>query len=162
MDDIIVYLIFIAFALLSRLLGKKKEPKGPPEGSGGGPAEPRRPQKTPSFEELLREFSGEGEEKQPAPATHEKYEEEEYDNYEEQYVRDEEAREVYNKSINQAKDLKTIDELVDYDKIKTKLDESSEPAEQKNTLADQIRNQLKNPDEVKKAVIYSEILQRKY
>jgi hypothetical protein len=162
MDDIIVYLIFIAFALLSRLLTKKKDPQKP-AGSGRPEGESERPQKQVSFEDLLREFTGEGDEqRKPASAPYNTYEEEEYENYEEQNLRDEEAREVYSKSIHQAKNLKTIDELVDYDKIKTKLSDIPEPEKQKYTLADEIRNQLKNPDEIRKAVIYSEILQRKY
>lgn len=162
MDDIIVYLIFIAFALLSRLLGKKKEPHKP-SGSGRPKGEPDPPKKHVTFEDLLREFTGEAEaEKKPASIPHDQYEEEGYENYEEQYERDEEARELYNKSVSQAKDLKTIDELVDYDNVKTTLDMNHEPTEEKNTLADNIRNHLKNPDEIKKAVIYSEILQRKY
>lgn len=178
MDDIIIYLIFLGFALLSRLLTKKKDPAAPPkrprtqeereEEYGGG-------QRPKSFEELLREFS---EEREPEPTVRERkpepvseytsYEDEPYqtaESYEEEYLRDEEAKEVYEKSVNQAKNLKTIDELVDYDTVKTKLDSGKfDPYSKKDrsTLADQIRNDLQKPDEVRKAVIYAEILQRKY
>ena len=177
MDDIIIYLIFLGFALLSRLLTKKKDPAVPPkrtrsqEGAeeeyGGG-------QRPKSFEELLREFTEEREpeppvrERRPEPVTeYTSYEDEPYqtENYEDEYLRDQEAKEVYEKSVKQAKNLKTIDELVDYDTVKTKLDtDKFDPysTQEKSTLADQIRNDLQKPDEVRKAVIYAEILQRKY
>lgn len=168
MDDIIIYLIFLAFALLSRFLTKKKKDQAPPPTQG--PRSEQGPEKSyerpKSFEELLREFS-EGPQEAPRGAEPEEEYEHAYEEegYEEEYSRDEEAREVYDRSVKQAKNLKTIDELVDYDQVKTTLDEKKfKPydVEKKESLADSIRRDLQNPHEVRKAVIYAEILNRKY
>ena len=174
MDDILVYLIFIAFAILSRILTKKKEPQGPPSGQGSDYSDdrPQRPQKQVSFEDLLKEFTGEAEKQQhrpvpvEEPTRYKSYEDDKYEveNYEEQYERDEEAKKVYQRSVRQAKKLKTIDEQVDFEKMNTKLAEVYDPyhEKKKDTIADDIRKQLQNPEQVKRAVILSEILNRKY
>ena len=168
MDDIIVYLIFLAFALLSRFLTKKKGDASPPPAQGRSQRQDNegRPSERPkSFEELLSEFT---EQKEPETQRKRQYEEVdtyEEENYEERYSRDEEAKEIYQESVKKAKGLKTIDELVDYDKIKTKLDQDKFDPYSKvrqDTLADKIRKDLQNSHEVRKAIVYSEILKRKY
>lgn len=169
MEDIIVYLVFVAFALLSRFLSKKKNPaegKSRPQNTQQGKSK-----RQPSFEELLREFTeGPQETKEPEPTQptreYQTMEGQTYEtqNYDTLYTNDEEARAIYEKSIKESEKLKTIDELVDYDKVKTKLDhfEAYDTDEKGTTYAERLRKELQKPDEIKKAIIYSEILNRKY
>ncbi|MGK7388836.1 MAG: hypothetical protein ACNS60_00730 [Candidatus Cyclobacteriaceae bacterium M2_1C_046] len=150
---------------------KKKEQAPPPqEGPSSQQDRERSYERPKSFEELLREFSEGPQEAKRQEEPQEEYmsyedEEEDVESYEDEYARDQEAREVYDRSVKQAKNLKTIDELVDYDQVKTKLEiDKFDPyaIKKKNTLADSIRRDLQKSNEVRKAVIYAEILNRKY
>jgi hypothetical protein len=165
-ESIIFYIIAAVIYVISRLL--KKKPEQPQQ----GPQPRQGPEKRPmSFEDILRELSGEEAvaEEEPYKQAPEKsrsqevveeieeYPSEDYEEY------DDEAKSVYHKSVSQAKDLKTIDQLVDYNQPREKiLKEDEGTTVKKSSGAAQIARMLKNKNEAKKAIILSEIIQNKY
>ncbi len=154
--EVIIYLVFLAVALLGRLLGKKK-PQQPASSQKSKPARPAK-----SFEELLEEFTmGESEpeisETRPAnPSTPE---------------RRSAPRESVESSFAPPQDdfqfesqdkLKTLDEMVDINNLRTTsklapVEEIEEEVEETD-----LHELLKDPEEARKAIILSEILNRKY
>lgn len=158
--ELILYIVFVVIALLIRVLkGKKENAPPPPQQSSNNSGE--RPQKTLTFEELLREFTGDEAQREQRPqetyADHDEYEDEE------EYVDDDEVKETYERSVRQAKELKTLDEQVDLKKpITTAHHFKGYEQEEENTLASDILETLKDADGAKKAIILSEIINRKY
>ncbi|ELR70914.1 hypothetical protein C900_03349 [Fulvivirga imtechensis AK7] len=121
-----------------------------------------------TFEELLREFTGEQQpqprqQPQPKAPTRETV----YESYEDEpswdsRVSDDEAKETYNRSVREAKKLKTLDELVDLDQPIQSGHFRGYEIKEEDTIADDILNTLQDADGAKRAIILSEIINRKY
>lgn len=158
--EILIYIVFIAIAIISRLLksnkNRSKAPSAPPQ-QRETPSQ--RPGGAKSFEELLREFTGENTSTEPRSL---ETVETEYESYE-HIPSDDEIRETYERSVNQAKKLKTLDEQVDLEDIRTKSKYfADDEMKEENSVASDILESLKDPDGARRAVILSEIINRKY
>lgn len=164
--ELILYIIFIVIAILSRVLKARKENNSPTTTSDQGEsmdAPPKKTEKTLTFEELLREFTGEDtshrQEQKPQPQY---TREEEGYSYEEEYA-DDEIRETYSRSVNEAKKLKTIDELVSLDEPLERMEHFKQyETEEENTVASEVLEMLQEEEGARKAIILSEIINRKY
>lgn len=164
--ELIIYLIFIAFAILSRFLKKKKEDNAPPQADSMDETSQRPSQKQMTFEELLREFTGE-QQPQPQPQPKAPARETIYESYEDEpswdsRVSDDEAKETYSRSVREAKKLKTLDELVDLDQPISSGHFKGYEIEEEENIADDILHTLQDADGARKAIILSEIINRKY
>ncbi|MDW3191155.1 MAG: hypothetical protein R8G66_02285 [Cytophagales bacterium] len=165
-----VYLAFAAIYLISRAM-KKKEPEKKPRSplQTADEQSPRR--KAPaSFEELLKEFTEEHERQeteerqteepvvQPvsSPARPTLQEEIRLEG-EKRHFADDESRAIYERSIQEAEGAHISYERDEHFKMKR-----FERQEEENEIASELRNMLKSPSEAKKAVILSEILNRRY
>ena len=161
MDDlsIILYIVIGIIYLLSRVFRSKETPPQVPDeemqeeyeqSQGRPPKEKRKPS---TFEELLREFSGETEiQEKPkkdfkqSPATPD-LKQQKADAMERM---DDEIREVYEKSISQKGELKTIDELVEIKDTKKKVQVIDIKSKEKKKLkASKYARMLKNKDDIK-------------
>ncbi|MGM0580825.1 MAG: hypothetical protein ACQETL_09110 [Bacteroidota bacterium] len=181
MEDykILIYIVLSILYFLFRGSRKKKKPvtrkKAQPQTAEQNTAEQRKPK---SFEELLAELSGEnqdqsettqredeeilsdGDEIKPLSEQvderpmHQEVSQEDYENA------DETLKELYKKGER----LKSIDELVDIDKVATQSNRFKEFEDEKedNPFAREIREGFSDPESAKKAIVYAEILNRKY
>jgi hypothetical protein len=108
--ELIIYLIFLAVALLSRFL-KKKKPTGP---ATSDTQRPRRPAK--SFEELLEEFTN----PEPEPASNREVSREEPARAPDPEMEEERVPIPDSDfSFEPQEKLRTLDELVDINKTRT-------------------------------------------
>ncbi|MEL7002474.1 MAG: hypothetical protein AAFN93_07035 [Bacteroidota bacterium] len=154
--QIILYIVFIAIALLSRLLkAKKPEPKRPVQ----DPSDTSEPI---SFEDLLKEFTGE------KPRTETVLEEAdqslEYVDYEteERHYDDDRALETYRTATAGADKFKTLDQQVELNVDRPLFGHFDEYDDEEETNTNDLVTMLKDEDGIRKAVILSEILKRKY
>jgi hypothetical protein len=179
MDDLELY-IYIALALIyffSRAFRKKKRVKPPQSTQRTSSDDAQRPaartEKPLTFEDLLREFTGQKEEKafegeeiiemgedvlndqrydyteDNLSDTNTGYNQDTYKNYEEIY--------------GSSKNLKTLDEQVSLDTRGRKRFDTYKIKESENIhVAQRFREILKNKNTVKDAIILKEILDRKY
>ena len=169
MEDykIVWYILAAVIYFLTR--GKKKKAPASRPGSENNPS-PQAPAK--SFEDLLKEITGDGQvvENERKPAQEEVASpvievespvEERRLEGEKRAFADEESRKVYEESIKRAEgfDLKYEQDEHYHEPRLFKGEEASE--EEQYTFADEIRDGL-STDEARKAIIYSEILNRKY
>lgn len=163
-ETIIIWIVIAAITLISRLLkGNKQQPE---QGEYQGDRPQRRPV---SFEDILRELSGEEavaekEEYKPVPEKPRSREiVEEAENRAGQKLEqwDDEVKTTYERSVSSAKNLKTIDQLVDYNEPREKILKEEQVVTKKASGAAKIAQMLKNKSEARKAIILSEIIQRK-
>ena len=174
--EILVFLAFAAFSLLSQFLKKKKkavtrapEDEGRPNfGQDGDPPvtarPPRRrkvrPQPTPtSLEDILRELTG-----QPADV-----EEEEEDDYElPPYLQEKEEigapppPELVDRTSPAPKKITDKISLDDDEKLIKPINVKTSVKRNKQSLGASVAQSLRNPKSAKRAIILSEILQRKH
>jgi len=154
MDDIqlLIYIVFVVIALLSRILGKKKKQR-PAREEDYEEAE-QEPQV--SFEDLLREFTQKREDAQEEKQVVERpvvVEEAPTSDL----PSDEEIEKRFRESVLAAErdehkmDFKHLDHFKNY-----------EVEEEENELAREVREMLQDPDGMAKAVLVSEIINRKY
>ena len=161
-----VYVIIGAIYLISRAMKKKEpenqKPRSPLETEDEvGPA-----RKAPaSFEDLLREFSQEQQETprrtvqeadvvdDPKPAVEETIRLE----GEKRHFADEESRAIYERSIQEAEGAHISYERDEHFKMK-----GLEKEESHNEFASDLKKMLQSPTDAKKAVVLSEILNRRY
>lgn len=164
MDDIqtILYIAIGIIYLVARAL-KRKKPQMPPVDPGEQVPEAeesteRRPQrKRPlSFDELIKEISGQAAEPEPEP-------EPEPDRHRRPLVSDTDAQATYEKSIDQAKRIrkKGVASHAKMERIRLFQDQDEKVTE-RNYLAEDIADSLKNNWDIKKAIVINEILTRKY
>ncbi len=170
MDEIqiLLYILFIVIAVLSRAFSKKKKQsqgQPPPTASNRPSRQAETPSKKPvSFEDLLREFTGEAETTtSPDP----EYENDLRDEYEEKVPSfdDNTVAETYRKSIDQARDIKTLDETVDLEDIQIgsgRFDEFRIPEEDEGGNLNEYLEVFNDIEGSRKAIVLGEILQRKY
>jgi len=163
-DGFIFYIVLAAIALLSQLLKKRKTARNiPPPSQGGASAKPRK--KPFSFDDILKEFEAEIlEKKQP-----------EKEAYQQEPVREVQIEEVKKPQVggsakersseyssyegNSYETLETDDEDISSKIKKYRRDEHYAIAEENLHPIAQI---LHEKDGAKKAIILSEILNRKY
>jgi hypothetical protein len=179
MDDLELY-IYIALGViyfLSRAFRKKK-PAAPPQNQRNSDSrsdydQTSKKEKPVSFEDLLREFTGQKEE--PVYEYEEENEDSDASYVEDSYYQEEEqARKKYKTTedveyksyeemYNVSQDLKTLDEQVDLEMTKKKRFEEYKIEGGVNIhTAKRFRELLQNKDSIKDAIILKEILDRKY
>lgn len=160
MDEIqlIIYIVFGIIYFLFRSLGKKNQSKQPRQNAEQ--EQGRRPKRTKTFEELLRELSGEvTEEEEPY------YEQEKQVNQVNDWSEQDETS--YLREMEEKADrYKTLDEQVDLEDDSSLsvglLKDNDESESVYSGFASQIATDLKDPEEIRKAIVMSEILNRKY
>lgn len=161
--ELIIYLIFLAIIFLSRLLKK------PSQKSSGTPPQqqsqrPQRPAK--SFEELLEEFTGQTGEREEV--MEEEYSEREPEEEAPSYQAPEELRryhEVPDYSTNYESyggELKTLDEMVDINEVRTTTKITSADEEDEVQPGTEWQDMLRDPGDARRAIILSEIIRRRY
>lgn len=150
--QLILYLIFGVIYVISRFM-KNKNKQTPQVGQER--YEDNTPKRSPaSFEDLLKEFTGEHvEEKQ----IEEKKEKQSYE-FEENTPSDNEIDEVYQKSIQEAEPLEA--DSLRHDVEFKRFNEFK--IEEESGLLDEILDDLSDENGLKKAVIFKEILDKKY
>ena len=158
-----IYLVFGAIYLITRVMKKKK-----PEEAPHSPLEtaddnyPKR-QAPSSFEELLQEFTEQREEKEE-PAIREeavKSSPVEVDTRlegERRHFADEESRQIYERSIQEAEGADISYERDEHFKVNRAASEH----ERSHEIGSSLKSMLRNPGSARKAVILAEILNRKY
>ena len=162
------YIIAAVIYFLTRSKKKKQQPKRSTSRPGTENQPPKGQPK--SFEELLKEITEgrtvEEEEveptfsQEPVVIREEDREESIRLEGEKRTFADDESRRVYEESIKMAEGADIAFEPDD-DYRKSTLFKGSKEEEEERTIADEIRDGL-STDEAKKAVIYSEILSRRY
>ena len=158
MDDIqtILYIIIAVIYILSRVLKKKKPPpveeQEKMESMESGPEAQTAPPKPPpiTFQDLLRDFEGrtkpkkQKKEEPPPPAPE---------------LRDEEVKATFERSIEAAKKVKKFDIQGD---LKNFAFEAYEIEEKGEGKAAELVEMLRNPQDIKNAIILKEILKTKF
>ncbi len=171
------YIIAAVIYFLTRSKKKKRTSSGrsdqPRPGTENSPPQPS---SSKTFDELLREVTGETQLGLPRPieqtpieiAKEEKQKEEVEDSFrlegERRAFADDESRKIYEASIKQAAgyDIKfQPDEHFKESGLFEKGKQASGVGEEEYTIADEIRDGFSS-DEARKAIIYSEILNRRY
>ncbi|MFP4090441.1 MAG: hypothetical protein ACLFUB_16310 [Cyclobacteriaceae bacterium] len=189
--QIILFIIFALFSLISSLLKKRKKqqaetrkpkeeteadtrrPRRRPEVSPLDEPEPRRRREQPAtFEEILRELTGE------SPLERRAREEEEEDDYENPFAerkakeaaeeakqKMEEKANSFGKSVQQARGAQKISDKIDFEQdISSRRLEVKKVkvGKKKRGAAADIAKSLKDPQSARKAIILSEIIKPKY
>ncbi|MTI20391.1 hypothetical protein E1176_05095, partial [Fulvivirga sp. RKSG066] len=155
MDDIqlILYIIFAVIAILSQVFKakNKQQPKAPQQNDQEDYADDRRSQPQ-SFEDLLKEFTGEKDVKE-----HKEWQEQSAEDFNQD---DDEIRRVYEDSVQDAKNLKTIDELVDLgdDRHTGNFQHFRGYEEDEEDEQSEYVRMLQDAEGAKKAIILSEIV----
>lgn len=154
MDDIqiVVYIIFVLFAIISRALKKKKEVPN----KKARPASNQEPQKAPmSFEELLREFTEEPK-RAPEPEVSEVIDYEDFD-----YKDETEIQRIFEESVAASKKYEEASYSDDrHTGNFTHFEGYSE--EDTDEEESEYAKLLQDDESAKRAIILSEILNRKY
>ncbi len=173
MDDIQfwLYLAFAAIYFITRMMKKKNAPE-PTQGDEREPVHTERRNKPVSFEDLLKEFTEgkqEPEREVPEPVEarqlvkeREWVEQQKPKEFEEGRTRrfaDEESRRVYQESIKLAEGADL--EFKRDEHFKSKMQREQDEGDGQSLGAD-IKSMLQDTNSAKKAVILSEILNRKY
>ena len=173
MDDIQfwLYLAFAAIYFITRMMKKKNAPE-PTQSAEEKSEHPERRTRPVSFEDLLKEFTEGKQESEPeAPRPVEarqlvkerewvaQQKPKEFEEGRTRRFADEESRRVYEESIRLAEgsDL----EFKRDEHFKSKMQRQQDEGDQQSLGAD-IKSMLQDADSAKKAVILSEILNRKY
>lgn len=163
MDDIqlIIYIALIAFGLISRLLKSKKN--APPKRQKAKAPEPKAeqpPGQTFSFEELLKEFT---ETKEPKPAPPPVTPVTTLPDSREHPLRnDDEVLQTYEKAVRKSPHYEKEPLNASYRKVVDPSKSEDYPDNKKEAEEDRWATWLRNPDSARKAIILSEIINRKY
>lgn len=164
MDDIqlLIYILLIGFGLFSRFLkakGKKAKPPKQPRADGETQERPV------TFEELLKEFTGEAKEtpREVKPVEIEEPNSPQTPPTPSYEYEDDEIKERYESSVQKAAEIKTINELVDLEEggQKIKFDHFEAYDEQEKEESEFVKF-LRMKDGARKAIILGEILNRRY
>ena len=170
MEDNKIWFYIIAAIIYFFTRRKKKKSQQPT----AAPTESKRPQqdkKPVSFEDLLKEITEGREEEAPQAEVIEKKHESVYEEEIEQerntgkrHFADAESRRIYEQSIAHAAEVDSAHDHAfepDDDYVSKKMFKGLE-VEEDSTLADEIREGLQGSGNARKAIIYSEILNKKY
>ena len=177
MDDIQfwIYIIFAIIYFVGKNFKKKAQEQQKPRPRPNSPSEPQGdyPQRPVTFEDLLEEITGRRS-AQPAPSRQREdipavparevkmkadIEIEEEGNR--RAFADEESKRVYEESIKKAEGFELAYQQDEHYQTR-KLFNDRPDRTTENEFASEIKSMLKNGDSARKAVILSEILQRKY
>lgn len=165
--EIILYIIFAAVAILSRVLKKKDSTPPKPRRRPSQSNNPQQSQSKPqpkSFEDLLREFTDGAETTRQQPEEMEVLESIE-NSYEYDAIDDVEAEKVYKESVLEAERLKTIDEMValgDEERHTGNFRHFKGYEEDEEEEEHEILEFLRQEDGPRKAIILSEVLNKRY
>ncbi len=155
MDDIqiVLYIIFVLFAIVSRALKKKKQAPLKKVRQRQEPQEDQGSEKQLTFEELLREFT---EEKQPEPKVETVKEEQYFDTRD-----DDEIKRVYEESIRASEAYQSKEHSDDRHTGNFQHFEhySEEDLEEEES---EIAKLLRDPESARNAIVLSEVLNKKY
>lgn len=192
--EVIIYIVFAIIYFVVRMLKKKQQPPDATErdfeqeaGQGGQPTSER----PVSFEDLLRELTGQKQPQQASPPpeeprapgrnqrrafqfpsdgdnyedVHEEWEDKDVAVLKEgsttRVFADEESKRIYEQSISQVKSQE--DELgKQLEKAKSRFKEFEIQEEETSAVREEIVEMLQSSEGAKKAIILSEILNRKY
>ena len=180
MEDIqlIIYIIFLVFYLIFKALQKKKEPPTRnPEQAEQIPERKRKPAM--SFEDMLKEFTGESfipedqeaekevkPQRKPVTAPYvesERKEEKETEYFTYEKETDDRTRQVYEESIKHGDKAQTLDERINLKDLDIgKVELVVEEDEEKATITNEYLEMFSSTEEAKKAFVMSEIFNRKY
>ena len=155
--ELIIYIVFVLVAILSRAL-KKKKPQAPPQTDNQEQSEP---QPSLTFEDLLKEFQQKTTPKPAEPA----YVEESKPVERVEYFKgdDSEIQDIFEKSVNQAKNSQgSSDSIKERERPVFEHFEAFDEKVEDNEFAKEIHSMLTSPDSAAKAIILSEIINRKY
>lgn len=165
--EIIFFIIFVVFSILSSLLNRKKKSAGPPpaQGESDQPGTPRR-KKPFSFEDILREFEAEAMGK-PMPDQEEEVLAPERER--EEYRSPKKDRPVYAQSAEEFPSVYETYEGTSYEnldetleKVMEKNDQLARETEVDERVPNEYAEILNDPDNLKKAFVMKEILDRRY
>ncbi len=160
---IILYIIFFVIYILAKTLKKPKPKHTPPKPRPNIDAEAHEAEPTMTFEGIFRELTVDKKKEKPAKVINEVEELE--SSY---YPSDDEIQEVYKESLIQAEKSKTQEQIVrDNAKKKRTAPLKSEKfsayeVKEITSLASELGEMLKNPEDARKAIVLKEILDRKY
>jgi len=161
---IILYIVFFIIYILAKTLKKSPSKQSPKKPRPKIDAEAHEAEPTITFENMFRELTDSKKKDQPEPSEVIK----EVKEFDSEYPSDDEIQEVYKESVIQADKSKTLEEIV-REKAKRKrppVEESDRFSAYKIverlTLASELGEMLKNPEDARKAMVLREILDRKY
>ena len=140
----IIYIIFVIIWILSRVLRKKKPKAQTPAGA----PPPTKPSRDVTFEDLLREFGADipKQEKAPKPEP------------QPVLVSEREKEPPYRHSIESVEQFDPYLNVDEKEKLKFERSEHYKIQQQENNFA----QKLSNPENIVDAIIFNEILKRKY
>ncbi|HHP7242352.1 MAG TPA: hypothetical protein ACFCUD_11790 [Cyclobacteriaceae bacterium] len=168
--EILIYLIFGIIYFLSRAFRKKRTKTPQPTQAT---EETQREKRPASFEELLEEFTSKKDQETEEEDQDDEYKPVFQETSEREKDRDEkrrpsshedaESKQVFEDSIKEAKRYFQSDDDSEKSLLKDKsFDDIYHKKKKDNKLAKEIRNSLRDPNGARKAIIYSEILKRRY
>ncbi len=182
MDDIfqiLIYLFFFAIYGISQLLKNRRKNNRPtidqPEGNPNQvPRQDTRPSQPKSFEDVIRELMGDRPVEQERPRE-EPPVRQQTRNRQSQRKRSREIQseayetgsDTYQQAVDEARNMEKLDDRIDLENldkfIKPAMPATLDgPSKKKKKFINDIRKSLSSPDSAKKAIILSEILNRKY
>ena len=159
---IILYIIFFVIYILAKTLKKPKPKHTPPKPRPNIDAEAHEAEPTMTFKDIFRELTVDKKKEKPVKVINE------VEELESSYPSDDEIQEVYKESLIQAEKSKTQEQIVrDNAKKKRTAALKSEKfsayeVEEITSLASELGEMLKNPEDARKAIVLKEILDRKY
>jgi len=157
--DIILYIIIFVIYILAKTLKKPKPKHTPPKPRPNIDAEAHEAEPTMTFEGIFRELTVDKKKEKPGPVKVINEVEELESSY---YPSDDEIQEVYKESLIQAEKSKTLEQIV-HDNSKKKrvaiLESekfSAYRVEEITSLASELGEMLKNPEDARKAIVLKE------
>ncbi len=159
---IILYIIFFVIYIYAKTLKKPKPKHTPPKPGPNIDAEAHEAEPTITFEDIFRGLTVDKKKEKPVKVINE------VEELESSYPSDDEIQEVYKESLIQAEKSKTQEQIVrDNAKKKRTAALKSEKfsayeVKEITSLASELGEMLKNPEDARKAIVLKEILDRKY
>ncbi len=182
MDDIqtLLYIVIGLIYFLSRSFGKKKKPQNRPQQQSPEQQQQKTGKKPMTFEELLEEFTRDAQGQNKKEEVEEDFEEEvdlpkkqtSYKTIEEvddeiaepatRRFADDESRRIYEESVRGAKTYEKAGSLFDNQEKSRFAGYAKAEESKQNEIAKDVKAMLQDADDAKRAIILSEILNRKY
>ncbi len=160
---IILYIVIFVIYILAKTLKKSPAKQSPKRPRPNIDAEAHEVEPM-TFEDMFRDVTVDKKREKPEPVEDIK----EVKKFDSDYPSDDEIHEVYKESLIQADKSKTLEEIV-REKAKEKRPPvveserfSAYKVEERFTLASELGEMLKNPEDARKAIVLKEILDRKY
>ena len=161
---IILYIVLFVIYILAKTLKKSPSKQSPKKPRPKIDTEAHEAEPTITFEDMFRELTSSKKKDQPKPVEVIK----EVKEFDSEYPSDDEIQDVYKESVRQADKSKTLGEIM-REKAKKKrppVEEferfSAYDIEERFTLASELGEMLKNPEDARRAIVLREILDRKF